>query len=142
MTNPHDHPDDLVTLTTADNEFAAGTLVAVLREAGIEAVAFDRVQMAGLTDIKGARVPVQVRAADLERAQAALKQNVADSVDLDWDEVDVGEPEDDLPIAHPHDERSSPRSMPLLIWIGFVLAIILMIGGLAGGLISFFSRWR
>lgn len=36
-------------------------------------------------------IPVQVRAQDLERAQAALRANkfLADSVD--WDSVDVGE---------------------------------------------------
>jgi Putative prokaryotic signal transducing protein len=128
-----DYPNDLVTLTTAANEFEAGAIVAVLEEAGIDAVAFGGSQMMGITDLPGLRVQVQVRRADLERAEAALKQNVADSIDLDWNEVDLGAVEDDVPIAHPHADRQRPH-MPVIVRLGFLLAAAIVIVMLIAGL--------
>ncbi len=91
----HEDADALVTLQVAGTEFEAQTIVAVLREREIEAVAFpSAMQTLGLEGV-GARmlggIPVQVRACDVERAKAALRANkfLADSVD--WDMVDVGE---------------------------------------------------
>jgi hypothetical protein len=41
---------------------------------------------------------VLVHREDLERARALLEQVISDSVDIDWDEIDVGQREDDLPL--------------------------------------------
>ena len=125
MTAEPKYPDDLVTLTTKPTEFEANILVAVLREAGIEAFAFGT--SAAMLELSPRITPayVQVRQADLERAREALKQNVADSVDLDWDEVDVGVREDDLPL-------NTPGRMPLIIKIGFLVAVIAILLALAG----------
>ena len=116
--------DDLVTLTTAASEFEAQAIVAVLQEAGIEAFAFGAVQawypLAGQI-----AVPVQVRQADVDRAEVALKQNVADSIDLDWNDVDLGQTEDDVPVAHPHADVRRPP-MPLAAWLGFLIAVALV----------------
>lgn len=42
---------------------------------------------------------ILVHPQDLERAKEILKNTAQDSVDLDWDEVDVGEREDSLPLT-------------------------------------------
>ena len=125
MTAHPKYPDDLVTLTTKPTEFEANILVADLREARIEAIAFGT--NAAMLELSQRITPayVQVRQADLERAREALKQNVADSVDLDWDEVDVGQREDDLPL-------NTPGRMPLIVKVGFVVAIIAILLALAG----------
>jgi hypothetical protein len=116
-----DDPDILETVATAATTFEAQTIVAVLHESGIDAVAFDAAPgVMGLSLTGGINaVPVQVRRGDLERARAALKQNVADSVDLDWNEVDVGEREDALPLG-------SVGRRPLLAHAGWWLAVILL----------------
>ena len=87
--------DALVTLMVADSEFEAQTIVAVLSDREIDAVAFPSViQTLGLDGV-GARmvggVPIQVRGGDLDRAKSALRANrfLADSVD--WDAVEVGD---------------------------------------------------
>lgn len=111
--------DDLVTLVVKANEMEAGAVQAVLEDAGITAFAFAASQMAFPYNGPLNGVPVQVRQADLERAKAVLAQNVADSVDLDWNEVDVGQRDDDTPIAH-------RTGMPLIVRLGqIVVAIIL-----------------
>ena len=140
MTEPK-YPDDLTTLTTATNEFEAGTIIAVLAEADIEAFAFGGTQFMGLTDLRGSRVAVQVRQADLERAQAALKQNVADSVDLDWDEVEFGEVEDDMPIAHPQHRQPEMPPMPVIVRLGYFLALALLVIMAVGGLVLLCTMW-
>jgi hypothetical protein len=92
---------------------------AVLEDAGIDAFAFGAAQMAFPYNGPLNGVPVQVRQADLERAKAALSQNVADSVDLDWDEVDVGQREDDVPIAH-------RTRLPLIVRLGQIVVILML----------------
>ncbi len=117
----HDASDDLVTVATGANEFEAGTLAAVLREQGIETHVFGAVHSSLAFNAKFTRVPVQVRRRDLERARLALEQNIADSVDIDWDEVDVGERVDRVPL------KRVPGSMPLLPRLGFLAAVLLVI---------------
>ena len=88
-------PDELVTLHVAANEFEARTIVAILEDREVKAVAFPTslqtlgLDCAGVGMMSG--IPVQVRFSDLERGRAALRANqfLADSVD--WDAVDVGE---------------------------------------------------
>ena len=115
--NEPDH-GELQTVVTAKSEFEAHAVIAVLKEAGIEAHAFGYVKQALPLDMKFTSVPVQVRATDLRRAKMELKQNISDSVDLDWDEIDVGEREDDLPL-------SSERSMQFGVRV--TLVVVLMI---------------
>jgi hypothetical protein len=86
--------DELVTLTTARTELEGSLLRAVLADADIPAFVFATAAATvqwegGYTD----PIKVQVRAKDVERARAALAKNRQDSVDLDWNEVDVGEME-------------------------------------------------
>lgn len=90
-----ERPDDPVTLLNAINEFEAGIIVDSLAEAGITAKALS--MMAGdayASPTTGGRVPVMVRRDQLEAAKAAIEQRRSDSVDIDWAEVDVGDPVD------------------------------------------------
>ena len=131
MTSPgHEHDDDLVTLTTRATEFEAQTLVAVLQEAGINAFAFGAIPAMEPLGQRLTPAVVQVRRADLQLAQAALNQNVADSVDLDWNEVDVGESEDDAPptpAENAHETDATAARMPLIVKLGFLVAVALVL---------------
>ena len=97
----HEHRDQdddhLETLLVATSEFAANAIVVVLADAGIDACAFGMIQ-GGLGfplghHLTGWGTPVQVRASDLENARRALDQARRDSLDIDWDSVELGEPE-------------------------------------------------
>ena len=89
-----DKTDELVVAVSAMSEFEANTKAIVLREAGIDAWVMpgDRAwsgAAGNMTSTKG--VPVWVRSHDLDTARKALESQIADSVDIDWEEVDVGE---------------------------------------------------
>jgi hypothetical protein len=114
------NPDELVTLVTKPTEFEAHAIVAVLEDAGIEAVAFGAMRAVLPLSEKLTPVPVQVRARDLERAREALKQNQEDSVDVDWNEVDVGERVDDLPLTQ-------RKGMPPMARLGFLAACMMLL---------------
>ena len=125
--------DALTTLLTVQSAFEANTIVAVLQDAGIDAVAFDA-EDAGFgptfrPEVRG--VPVQVPRCDLERAREAVEAGVSASVDIDWDAIDIGVREDDLPLRE-------PGRMPLLARIAFVIAVLLVLAGLIAGVIAMF----
>lgn len=71
-------------------------MASALRDAGIEAFVFDTARTTLQWEAPAVIAPYQVhvRRADAERAAELLSQNAADSVDIDWSEIDVGEPED------------------------------------------------
>ncbi len=120
--------DELTTLSTAETPFAAHTIVMVLENAGIEAIALDAIQGGiGLPLNKARGVPIQVRRSDLDRAKAALEANTADSVDIDWDEVDLGEREDNLPL-------NTPGRVPPLVWVALGAMALLLLAALISGL--------
>ncbi len=128
-------PDQLVTLTCATSEFTAHILVAILADAGIDAHAFAStgtvIGVTGLTQNPRWGVPVQVRRHDLEEARAVLQENRRDSVDIDWDMVDVGH-------TQATDSPPSTQSLlPAMAWcvaaglmlIGFLAAIVFLVFG-------------
>lgn len=125
-----DDPARLATVKTFATAFEAHTIAAVLKDAGVEAVVFDAV-FRGLPLGTVFAVPVQVHAEDLDRARQILASTVADSVDLDWDEVDVGEREDDLP-SH------EPGRTPVFARIATVTATIALLSGAAWALLMLF----
>jgi hypothetical protein len=131
--------DDLVTVVTCATEFEAATKVAVLQDAGIESFAFGAAHAALPLQARFLQVPVQVRAADLERAQAILDDNRRDAPSIDWDRVDVGERDDALPL------RASGH-MPWPAKIGFALAMLVlavMVASVAWSAIAAIAtRWR
>ncbi len=131
--------DDLVTVISCATEFEAATKVAVLEEAGISAFVFGSAHSALPLSQKFLAVPVQVRAADLERARIVLSENHRDSPSIDWDSVDIGEREDDLPL-------NAPGRMPWPAKVGFVLAMIVLgtmiLGVIWGAIVAVVSRWN
>ena len=92
-------PAKLVPAVIAEGEFAAQTKATLLRAEGIDAFVFSAERgWTGGMGLVNQQVPVLVRREDVERAREILDQRIEDSVDLDWDEVDVGEREDKLPL--------------------------------------------
>ncbi len=85
-------PDILVDLTTARTAFEAEMIAETLRAQGIPAEAFTTAGSMLQWDIAATQpMRVQVRRRDLDRARDSLRAIRADSVDLDWSEVDTGD---------------------------------------------------
>lgn len=82
-------PSELVALTTAAHEFEGEAIAEALRAQEIPAEVFGGIAKAGLQWDIGFTDPVKVmvRRGDLGRAGAVLRAVRAESVDLDWDEV-------------------------------------------------------
>lgn len=93
----HPDPQALVPLTTALNDFEAQTIAEALRAQGIPAEVF----AAAASMMQTVAVPVQVlvQEKDLAGAKNALRAIKADSVDIDWSEIDTG---DRAPVSCPH----------------------------------------
>ncbi len=110
-------PDGPALVVSTPTEFEAQTKAALLRDEGIDAtVQPGAPSWTGHLSVSpgGGGSSVWVRAADLDRARTLLQTRIADSVDIDWDEVDVGEREDSLPLT-------PVGRMPLLIRVGLAL---------------------
>ncbi|PHQ82237.1 MAG: hypothetical protein COB69_02475 [Phycisphaera sp.] len=93
MASPH----DLKPACDASGPAEAHIIASMLREAGIEAFVFDTAAQTLQWHAPQIISPylVHVQRADLERAHQIIRSNREESVDLDWDEVDVGEPIDE-----------------------------------------------
>ncbi len=92
----------LVTVYEGRSEFEANAVAATLRNLGFYAAVVNTGH--STFPVQGTHrmgVPVWVRAQDRDAAAAAINRNRADSVDLDWAEVDVGQMEDGAPPAAP-----------------------------------------
>ena len=149
-----DHPDDIASLAelmTAANEGEAGIVRAALQAEGIPT--WQHTADTALLGIFGASgmhaTTVRVRSADLQRARELLDRVRQDSVDLDWNEVDVGQPEDALAARIAARDRefgdsAAPgygRAMlpPSLVWLGIVLAALILTGWLGGLIVLVFA---
>jgi hypothetical protein len=93
---PPPDPESIVELTATPTEFEAEAIAGALRAQGVEARVVGGL-LAGFRAEAPATVRVMVRAADLETARNALRALKADSIDIDWDELDVGDPEPGAP---------------------------------------------
>jgi hypothetical protein len=85
---------NLERLTSVRNEMEAGIIVGALDAEGIKAT-MSGVYTSGFRAEAPGWVEVLVTEADLPRAQAVLEQVRSDRTDVDWSQVDVGEPEDE-----------------------------------------------
>ena len=85
--------DHLVTLATFDGEIQATLLANELNNQGIRAEA-SGVMTAGFRAEAPGSVKVLVRAEDEARAQTVMKDYLESREAIDWDQVDVGQPED------------------------------------------------
>ena len=121
--NTEPRPNDMAVVAITATEFEAQTKAAVLRSEGIDCTVMCNApswtgQVSISATARGAMV--WARRQDLERAQGVLHQAVADSVDLDWDEIDVGEREDNLPLR-------PVNQMPWLAKVAFAVAAALIL---------------
>jgi hypothetical protein len=100
---PSDQRDErLVTVFEGRSEFEANAIAATLRNLGFYAAVVNTGHSTlPIQGIHRTGVPVWVRERDLTAAAAALQRNRADSVDIDWADVDVGQMEDGAPPAAP-----------------------------------------
>ena len=134
--------DDLVELTTRPNELDAGLVREVLRSGGIECSV--RAASGIALGVFGASsfnpMSVMVRRDELDNAQRLLTDQREASVDIDWEEVDVGEPADDIarkiaerdPLEdHPHARTAKVTSTNTIIII-IAAAAALLIGARFG----------
>jgi len=122
---PLDPQDDLVTVRQARNEFEATIIVNTLRSEGIDAFSFGMFRNILPVESRFTGVPVQVRQGDLDRARTVLREQAEDSSDLEWDEVDLGERDDELPL------RETNR-MPWPARIAFIVAVLIALLFFAG----------
>ena len=85
-------PDELVELARYRMEHEAAVVAAALADRGIDTVTTGGFTAAFKAEAPG-YVSVQVRRKDLERARNLLAGLRDELRDIDWDQVDVGEPE-------------------------------------------------
>ena len=126
--------DDPAVVVTVPTEFEAHTIAAILKSDGIESIVTNSApswtgQMPISPTAGGSAVVV--RRADLERAHRVLHESERDSVDLDWDQVDVGQREDNLPVTPvghmPLPARIAAIVAAAILILSAVLAVILVI---------------
>jgi len=89
MSAEPNHPE---VLTTAANDLEAAPLLAALAELGIETTSTGSFTADFRAEAPG-RVRIVVKHEDLARAKEALKKFGEENSDIDWSQVDVGEPE-------------------------------------------------
>ena len=117
-------------VVVVSTEFEAQTKAAVLESEGIDCRVITQTPAWTGSITLGSSLQgtaVLVKPQDLERAKAILDNCVADSVDLDWDEVDVGEREDYLPVG-PVGRVPRLAKIALTIFLLSLLAWLLGIG--------------
>lgn len=121
----------LVEIRRVVNEFEARILASQLEGEGIESRV---VGVDGPLDVIGATGvyprSVMVWADDVERAERVLEMHREASVDIDWDEVDVGDPADGLARQIAADDRRVsrlPRSWRRIIFVlGMAFLIVFL----------------
>ena len=130
----NDEHDELAVVVRVPTEFEAHTIAAILHVGGIKAtVAPGAPSWTGQIALDPAAQgsAVIVRNADLRRARTVLDESDRDSIDLDWDEVDVGDRDDNLPLT-------PVGHMPIPAKIAAALAAaILIVTALLGVLLMF-----
>ncbi len=128
-----DDQSDLARVVQTATEFEAHAKAAVLHEEGIDArVICDAPTWTGHLSLghNDFVASVWVRREDLEAAQQLLEQTVADSVDIDWDEVNVGQPEDETSGEY-NQSMPAPAKFAFLVTlivvlVSLVLAVVLI----------------
>ena len=89
-------PTTLIPIADAIGPAAAHAIASALRDAGIEAFVFDTAKATLQWEAPRVIAPYQVHVArvDAEAAHAVIQTTREESIDIDWNEVDLGQPED------------------------------------------------
>ena len=114
---------DLVTLIAPQTEFEANILAIVLRDHGIDAFVFaaPAIGMGVNLSCGTIGVPLQVRQEDVAIAKQVLLDNKRNSIDIDWDELELSG-SDEL--------QDTCRPMPITAQIAFFCVVLALIAGL------------
>lgn len=120
-------PQMFVELTTVRSPLEVEALVAALRERGIEAIGFN--YAASIMQSTAVPQTISVHREDLERAKAALEEIRADSREIDWDTLDVGEMPQEVEQELNRKVVKFPRDIAMMILFAFIgfLAISLLL---------------
>ena len=86
-------PNNPEVLTSVPSDLEAAAIVAALAARGVEASTTGG-YTAGFRAEAPGNVNVIVRQEDLHRARQALAENEWEQTDVDWSQVDVGEPDE------------------------------------------------
>jgi hypothetical protein len=89
-----EHPEHIALLTSTPLEMEAGIIVGALEENGIKATMAGQTTAGFRAEAPG-WVQVLVAEEDLESAKEVLVKLREESDEIDWSQVDVGEPEDE-----------------------------------------------
>lgn len=140
-------PDILVLLTSTRTEFEAQTIAEALRAHGIPAQAFGTAAATAQWEL-GIRseFQVMVRRRDLDEAGSVLRAIKADSVDIDWEEVDVGadeSPDTPPPLELGPKQPASPwlRRVGWAVFIGAMLLVFWELAIVAFGAALLWEYW-
>ena len=136
---------DLIAIGTYPNEFAAGVVRAKLEESGIPAQAINSNQsLIGAFGQSGwLPFTVWVRRDDEARAREILEAVRAEQGTVDWEAVDVGDPEpgDALATRIAAGERGGPSLHARMITAGGLLIASIVLGIVGGDLGGIVSNW-
>lgn len=123
--------NDLVTLTTVPSEFEANLLAIVLKDNGIDAFVFAAPSSGMGVSLSGGTVgvPLQVNSNDVTEAKQILASNKRNSVDIDWDELELSG--NDFPDVEVH----KPAMMSLPAKIACTVTALVLLLGIAMALI-------
>ncbi len=94
MAKSPEHPEHVVPVTSMPNELEAGVVVAALEESGIKST-MSGVYTAGFRAEAPGQVQILVAKEDEARAREVIRLGEENKEDVDWSQVDVGQPEDE-----------------------------------------------
>ncbi len=94
MANSPEHSAHVVDVATAPNEQEADVIVAALEEEGIKSSLSGAGANVFRLDLPG-DVQILVAQEDEARAREIIREGEDDVEEVDWSQVDVGEPEDE-----------------------------------------------
>lgn len=119
-----DDPLMLVPLISVPSDFEAQIIAEALRAHGVPAEVFGIAARVGQWEFGiNNDAKVMVRRSDMETAQNVLRGIKADSIDIDWDEIDVGAPDAQAPGERGVAASGTGR---VLAVIGGVLLLVLI----------------
>lgn len=139
-------PQELVPVTDTAGPGEAHVIASMLRESGVEAFVFDTAAQTLQWEAPRIINPylVHVKREDLDRARELIRSSREDSVDLDWDEVDVGvAPDETIAGINSRPERAEirPAVWKFITPTNFFLAVLAFAAiNLVFGVIRIF--WR